>query len=253
MRMEEKKRKRRKRRRRRRGGDFEMTLRLCGWELSLWLLMLDSRTRRSGCCPCWFSLLLLLLLLLFLLFFLLLVFSTAPRWTAPAWTPLTLHGPFKSFNGSKIYLCYKKYWEFTTSPTGGIYGYLVSRFVAGSVSSAAQTTEPLWVTLAAWIFFFLFFPLRLPVCARLNPHTNESAWRMVSVLSSLQLTVSAIKPWMSPSICCWGVNVTTAWCASAPTCYSQLNAELIAVCLSYWMVQMSRRILARVLTRLVPN
>lgn len=35
-----------------RGGDFEMTLRLCGWELSLWLLMLDSRTRRSGCCPC---------------------------------------------------------------------------------------------------------------------------------------------------------------------------------------------------------
>lgn len=85
-------------------------------------------------------------LLLFLLLFILLVFSTAPRWTAPAWTPLTLHGPFKSFNGSKIYLCFKKYWEFTTSPTGGIYGYLVPRFVAGSVSSAAQITDSLLTT-----------------------------------------------------------------------------------------------------------
>ncbi|CAJ1084873.1 hypothetical protein L3Q82_015985 [Xyrichtys novacula] len=56
---------------------------------------------------------------------------------------ITLHGPFKSFNGSKIYLCSKKYWEFTTSSTGGIYGYLASRFVAGSGSSAAQIPHSL--------------------------------------------------------------------------------------------------------------
>lgn len=151
--------------RRRGGGDFEMTLRLCRWELSLWLLMLDSRTRRSGCCPCWISLLLLL--------FLLLVFSTAPRWTAPAWTPRTLHGPVKSFNGSKTYLCCKKYWEFTTSSTGGICGYLVSGFVAGSASSAAQITDSLWVN---WL---LNSCVCLRVCASVNPHTNECGYRTI--------------------------------------------------------------------------
>lgn len=52
-----------------------------------------------------------------------------------------MHGHFKAFNGSNISLCFKTYREFTTSsPAGGIYGYLASAFVAGGAFATRRST-----------------------------------------------------------------------------------------------------------------